>query len=512
MTSEHFDAIVIGSGMGGLTTASLLTQIAKQRVLVLEKHFKLGGFTHSFRRHEFEWDVGVHYVGQMQKGSLMRRMMDLVTGGAVDWQPMGDIYERYSFPGKSFEVPKGESAFRSQLIAEFPQERTAIHEYFRDIRKAQTWMNHWFLSKAVPQWLGNWMLIAGKQRALSRTQDQLTRFKDPLVRAILTAQWPDYGSPPDESAFGFHATVSADFYDGGYFPIGGSKMIAQAARGVIETGGGQCLVNRDVREIILDRGRAVGVRVIHKGKTYEYFAKTIVSNAGGVNTFTKMIPAEVQAPEREIACRVQPGISALMVFVGLHDDPRNHGFDDANYWIYRRIDHDMQARKRENDPDRIDGVFVSFGSVRDPQQTHHTAQIISFSESDRWKPYSQTQWMRRGEDYDTLKEKTMQAMVNVANDALPGLDKLIKYKELATPLTVNSFTQHPNGAVYGQPCNARRLTVDQWRAETSIPGLYLTGSDVGSPGVNGAMMGGAMTTARILGTFGLPRILMRAYR
>lgn len=68
---QDFDAIVIGSGMGGLTVASLLAQMRRWRVLVLEQHFKLGGFTHTFQRPGgYRWDVGLHYVGEMAPGRL----------------------------------------------------------------------------------------------------------------------------------------------------------------------------------------------------------------------------------------------------------------------------------------------------------------------------------------------------------------------------------------------------------------------------------------------------------
>ena len=62
---DNFDAIVIGSGMGGLTTASLLARHARKRVLILEQHYTAGGFTHVFHRPGYEWDVGVHYIGQV---------------------------------------------------------------------------------------------------------------------------------------------------------------------------------------------------------------------------------------------------------------------------------------------------------------------------------------------------------------------------------------------------------------------------------------------------------------
>ncbi len=126
--------------MGGLTTASILAQVAGKKVLVLERHFKLGGFTHSFRRKKYEWDVGVHYVGDMGSGSMSRKFMDLVTSGNVDWHPMQAPFERFIFPDESFEVPNDLAAFEQKLLARFPHEHIGIKRYFRDIRKAKGWI------------------------------------------------------------------------------------------------------------------------------------------------------------------------------------------------------------------------------------------------------------------------------------------------------------------------------------------------------------------------------------
>ena len=79
-TGDTYDLIVIGSGMSGLATASLIAQFCKKRVLVLEAHFTLGGFLHSFKRKGYEWDPGFHYVGDMEEGTQTRGCMDLVTG------------------------------------------------------------------------------------------------------------------------------------------------------------------------------------------------------------------------------------------------------------------------------------------------------------------------------------------------------------------------------------------------------------------------------------------------
>src|SRR5271165_1646099 len=125
--NRNYDAIVIGSGMGGLTFASLMAQMKGWRVLVLERHFELGGFTHTFQRPGgYEWDVGIHYVGQMGAGAMGRRIFDLVTGGQVKWNPMPDNYDHYVFPGLSFDFVKGRENLRHALVEAFPAEEQAI--------------------------------------------------------------------------------------------------------------------------------------------------------------------------------------------------------------------------------------------------------------------------------------------------------------------------------------------------------------------------------------------------
>ena len=124
--TEKFDVIVIGSGMGGLTAASILTRLKGKRVLVLEKHYVAGGQTHEFHRNQYSWDVGIHYVGAMAPGEQARLMFDLVTGKQVDWNPMPDVFDRFVLPDMTVEVHKDPQKFAASLIALFPAEERAI--------------------------------------------------------------------------------------------------------------------------------------------------------------------------------------------------------------------------------------------------------------------------------------------------------------------------------------------------------------------------------------------------
>ncbi|MFN9973239.1 MAG: FAD-dependent oxidoreductase, partial [Phycisphaerae bacterium] len=165
-----------------------MAQVGKRRVLVVERHFKLGGFTHSFRRKDYEWDVGVHYVGEMQPGAMTRRIMDLVTRKGVDWHRIGSPFERFVFPEGKFEVPDDPKLYMQKLIERFPAEEANIRTYFKDLKKAQAWVARWFVGKQLPKWLASLWTFFGKKRVSQTTGEYLSRFKDPLLKAILPAQ------------------------------------------------------------------------------------------------------------------------------------------------------------------------------------------------------------------------------------------------------------------------------------------------------------------------------------
>ena len=136
---RNWDAIVIGSGIGGLTAAGLLARVAGMKVLVLETHTERGGLTHTFRRDGASWDVGLHYVGEMQDGSFERRLLDFLSGGALGWNRMPDDFERFIYPDLDFAVPSDPERYQARLVERFPEEAAAIRCYFRDLRATARW-------------------------------------------------------------------------------------------------------------------------------------------------------------------------------------------------------------------------------------------------------------------------------------------------------------------------------------------------------------------------------------
>jgi all-trans-retinol 13,14-reductase len=512
MSSNDFDTIIIGSGIGGLVCASILAQQRRQRVLVLERHFKAGGYTHTFsRKGKYEWDVGVHYVGEMQRGMKPRALLDYATQGNVDWVQLPDDYERLVFPGLTFRFASDETKLVQDLVASFPQERAAIQQYFQDIRRAQNWYRKYlFATLDARSTLAADRTLSEPDAALVLTHTGRyleTRFRDPRLRAIAAGQWGDYGVPPAQSAFLAHANVVSHYRFGGYYPLGGSGHLEAAIRPIIEAHGGRVLVNHEVEEILVKDGRARGVRVRGSSREFrgvrELSAEAVISNAGAVTTYTKLFPASVPNPYRELLQDFPQSMGVATAYLGLRESPRALGFEGENNWLFSSFDHDaVYARRHELLEGRANFCYLSFPSLKNPHAEGHTAELTAPIDIAQLQAWAGQPWKRRGEDYERLKQRIAQGLTDAVEAAFPGFRSLVDYIEVATPLTAQHFTGHAGGAIYGVAAIPERYRSACFRVHTPIENLFLTGSDVGTHGVVGAAVGGLMTASALLGPQG----------
>jgi len=518
--SHEFDAIVIGSGIGGLTFASIMARLSRWRVLVLERHFKIGGFTHTFTRPGgWSWDVGLHYVGEMGPGMMGRRLFDFITGGAVHWNPMPDVYDVFVYPGLEIKASKGAESFKRALIAAFPAESDAITRYFRELQSAAAWMTRQAMALAAPAPVSTIVRAVNRltcKLPLSITQQYLeTRFRDPRLRAVLASQWADYGLPPRQSAFATHALIAVHYLNGAWYPEGGAAEIAKAAGGLIRAGGGDLLANHEVNRILIENNSAVGVEVsIKKGKEgsrAEFRAPVIVSDAGAWNTFARLLPA-APLPFRDELKSPPPGFEVVELFLGLRRSPRELGFEGENYWIFSSFDHDeTYARRNELLDGHASMAYLSFPSLKDPRATRHTAEIIAPLSYSSLVKFRAQPWRRRSTEYEAAKDHITQALLELIERHHPGFRDLVEHSELGTPLTFEYFTAAPSGSIYGYPGTPEKYRLPWLAPATPIRNLYLTGSDVISLGIMGALMGGVVTASRLLGPLGFFSIMRAAH-
>ena len=506
---ESWDAIVIGSGIGGLATAALLSLYAGKRVLVLERHYTAGGYTHVFRRPGYEWDVGLHYIGQVQdQASRSRKAFDLVTNGQLQWEPMPDVYDRFVIGSQKYEFVSGADRLRDRLNDYFPRESTAIGRYLKAVQSAAKASDLYFAEKAIPRAFA--FLFGGCMRApLMRwakrtTADVVASFtRNQDLIGLLTAQWGDYGLPPGQSSFGLHAIVANHYLEGASYPVGGASRIAEAMAPVIEQSGGKILVNAEVAEVLLEHKTAIGVRMVD-GR--ELRAPVVVSDAGARNTFERFLPGDDGNPPKvaDRILHIPPSRAHLCLYVGVKETAASLRIAGTNIWVHPTPNHDANVKRFDSDPKAaFPSVYISFPSAKDPDfERRHpgraTVEVVTFAPYRWFERWQDSNWRRRGSDYDALKEQLADRLQEELIRQVPILAGKIDYAELSTPLSTRHFMNYQHGEMYGLSGTTERFRLRCLTPKTPIRELYLTGQDVTSLGVTGALFGGVLTSSAIL--------------
>ena len=508
LVQESFDAIVIGSGMGGLCAAALLSREGR-KVLVLEHHYTAGGFTHTFERKGYEWDVGVHYIGAVHKEKgMLRRIFDDITDNNLKWAKTSDIYDRFIFNDEIYEFITGRERFQEQMIDYFPEEKTAIQTYLRMISEVGKSTNNFFAQRTLPPWLG-WLAYPFMARKFLRYSDRTTLevlrgiTRNPKLIGVLTGNYGDYGMPPGQSSFAMHALLAGHYLDGANYPVGGASSIARTIEPIIQKTGGKILVRADVKEILTHNEKAVGVKM---EDGYEITAPLVISNAGAWNTFSRLLPAPVasQISIRNKVEQLNPSISHICLFIGIKETAESLGLEQTNLWIHPGYDHDANIRNYTADSSSpLPSVYISFPSVKDPDWDRRypgrsTIQLISYAPYEWFAPWEEKPWRKRGDDYEALKEKFANRLFEHLYAHVPQVKGKIDYYELSSPLSTRNICNFSMGEIYGLEHTPARFRQRWLTPRTPIKNLYLTGVDISTTGIAGALTSGALTASAIL--------------
>jgi len=494
-----WDVIVIGSGMGGLTCATMLGQLGC-RVLVLEQHYLPGGMTHVFRRKGFTWDVGVHAVGEVTPDDRVGRLMAELTGGRLQWNSLGPICDEFHYPdGDRVDLPNDRDAFAGNLIAAFPGERTGIERYVELVEALGTDLRNWFLSKAF----GTRMApgAAGDIHGwISRKTGDVLRelTDDERLISLLSAQWGYYGADPQDSSFVVHALVVKHFWNGGYYPRGGSASIADGLCQALADAGGWTRVAASVEELLFDGDRVAGVR-LQGGE--EIRAGRVVSAIGAINTARELLPPHLRDADwaRSIA-DLEPSPAHVCLYLGFEGDIREAGATAANKWFYETWSNQLVPWHLDAIPDPIPVLYASFPSLKDPDhdpgpRQRHTGEVVTFIPHDDFERWFDTAWNERGGDYEALKTDLGERILAQLLRHMPALAPMVRVKEVSTPLSTTWFTRATKGAIYGIKPTPERFGNPHLTPRTPVPGLFMSGSDIATVGVMGAFLGGIMTAA-----------------
>ncbi|WP_298186692.1 NAD(P)/FAD-dependent oxidoreductase [uncultured Pseudomonas sp.] len=510
LVRDDYDAIIIGSGMGGLTTAALLAKLGK-RVCVLEQHYTAGGYTHSYEREGYEWDVGVHYVGEVHKPwSTIRRVFDVISDGKLQWAPMDARYDRIVLGDTVIDYVAGREEFKAEMKLHFPDDGPAIDRYVELLGEVSGKVPRFFAGQALPRslgvlysklrrfWLPDYFFKTTREVLEGLTQNQQ------LIGA-LTAQWGDYGLPPGQAAFVMHAMVAKHYITGGNYPVGGATKISESIIPVIEAAGGHVFTYAGVDKVLVENGRAVGVRMHKDG--VEIRAAQIVSCAGLVPTYTRLLEPQVASQHGLLANmpKVEVSAATLCLYAGFKGSSTELKLPKRNYWVYPSFDHDRNVSAfKQGDTAQTPLTYISFPSAKDPgwdaqYPNKATVEIVALALPEWFAQWKGSTWGKRGAEYEALKAKLGAGLLETLYQHQPQLRGALDFCELGTPLSTEWYQWNEQGEIYGLDHTVQRFQQHWIHSQTPIKGLYLTGADTVTAGVGGALMAGVLTASRMLG-------------
>ncbi|MEO1334778.1 MAG: NAD(P)-binding protein, partial [Myxococcota bacterium] len=360
---------MIGAGMGGLSAAACAAR-ADERVLLLEQHSIVGGCTQVFRRRGYEWDVGLHYVGDVHRpNSVLRRVFDHISQGALQWATMPDVYNRIVIGERSYDYVAGVEPFKDQMKAYFPDEAAAIDRYIDLVFEVSRAGSRFFMTKALPPEMAAAFesevappFHAFSDRTTLEVMRELTS-NESLI-SVLTGHFGDISLTRDQSSFAIHAMLIRHYINGASYPVGGASRIGETTCRTIVEHGGAVATKASVEELLVHDGAIHGVRAA--GRTIQ--ASKVISAVGAVGTINLMNPEVAVATG--IAEKVRnhpPALTCTSLNIGIKAGNDELGLHPANLWVHPTADFEANfASFGMNDDGPLPTNFITYPSTKDP--------------------------------------------------------------------------------------------------------------------------------------------------
>lgn len=510
---ERYDAIVIGSGLGGLT-AGALAAIEGKKVLLLERHDRFGGAATSFARKNLTIEVGLHELDGLDacdpKRELWQHLEIERKVTPVEVPQFYQIRHPSLFPGG---VNLGHQDPAGDLAAALPQAQEELKRFYklvlclrRSLAKMYAHRRHklWWLLNLPIFPLRFRQLLLNERLSLKEVLERHFG-RNERAKLAVAANFGYYADSTDRLGMVPFAAAQGSYLSGGsWYLKGGSQELSDFLACRIEKAGGCCRVRREVAQILVENGKAVGVRH-HKAPSVrgsapqppeEYetaYAPVIFGNAAP-SVLSKMLPPaegpKFFKPYQDL--ELSPSLWTL--YLGLKQRPSEFGVSAYSTfclpeWVQSLKDQEQGPQLLAKAPQGKTPPFVlvDYSAIESglaQAEGSYFAVLCGLDRAENWQDLSL-------KDYRAKKEAWRLALLEELERQFPGISEAVHFSELSTAKTIADYLNTPGGAVYGFAATPEQSGRKRPGAKTSLAGLYLA-SAFARPGggFTGAMLAG----------------------
>jgi all-trans-retinol 13,14-reductase len=516
--ARQFDAIVIGSGLGGLTAGALYARSGR-RVLLLERNDYFGGAATVYRHGALAIETSLHEIdGLDEHDPKLPLLCSLGLEDHIRFVDVGDFYEiRSPLLGKPFVLPHGVETARAATLARFPRHAEAIEAYFgRLISAGQAIrMAAWHQDERI-YWLRHpieagrlWAMIRAGHASLGDVLDALFG-ADEGIKIALSANFSYFHDDIDQIAFQRYAIAQSSYLAGGYYVHGGSQALSDRLAELIREAGGIVENGREADAILIDDARVAAVRHHARGGGDQQIdtAQVVFGNAAPQRLAEMLPPGSRQAFLAPYAAR-RPSISLWTVSLGLDRSAREFGVRRYSTYVFpgwmttlRQLRETGRLMSAEPGTRLPPYIFVDYDQIDSGlnAQGPSLCTLCGIDRCENWAGLS-------GEEKRVRKDAWMNRLTADLDRHYPGIAAAIVQREMATAETMRRYLNTPDGAIYGfAPLDLLSQT-SRFTPRTAIKGLWLASAFTLGGGFSYSMLGGAAAArAALAADVGMPSL------
>ncbi|WP_288208110.1 NAD(P)/FAD-dependent oxidoreductase [uncultured Parabacteroides sp.] len=479
-----YDVIIIGSGLGGLECAHILSQ-AGRSVLLLEQGTQAGGCLLSYRRHGMAFDTGFHYVGGLDEGQSLHSAFRHLGLLRLPWQRLDDHFDRIEIGKRTFSFAQGYDMFIETLAADFPAEREALNRYVNLLRQAEEQQ----FDMLNPQTARSSQLFklfeTNAYRYLTET------FRDPLLINVLSGTSLKMELRKESLPLFTFAHGNSSFIESSWRLKGDGSLIVNSLVNDIRSHGGEIICNAEVKELVEKDGKLIHA-VCSNGESYK--GDLFISNIHPAITCN--LVKQSDRIKRIFRNRLAGMENTFGMFtVSLCIRPQTLEYFNWNQYIYKQPN--VWTFYLEEGP--VSGVLVSCRIPEDGSRYVRQIDLLTPMTWNKCEQWNNTTVGHRGEEYKAMKKRMADECITLAERFIPGLRDMITGYYTSTPLTYRDYTQTPEGSAYGLRKDYREPVITLLSSRTPVPNLFLPGQNLMLHGLHGVTMTTLFTCAEILG-------------